>query len=91
MTFVLVSVVLETAVNKKSATIRAQAPMAIGFAVFTAHAVSQLPTGGVGAKALGGEYGSGNVALHCTTQHRPCFDATALNEPFLFVLTYPRM
>lgn len=68
MTFVLVSVVLETAVNKKSATIRAQAPMAIGFAVFTAHAVSQLPTGGVGAEALGGEYGwECGITLHHAT------------------------
>lgn len=55
MTFVLVSVVLETAVNKKSATIRAQAPMAIGFAVFTAHAVL-LPIDGCSinpARSLG--------------------------------------
>ncbi|GAB4820145.1 hypothetical protein N2152v2_007191 [Parachlorella kessleri] len=42
MTFVLVSVVLETAVSKKSITVRAQAPLAIGFAVFTAHAVSVM-------------------------------------------------
>jgi hypothetical protein len=42
MTFVLVSVVLETAVSHKSLTIRQQAPLAIGFAVFTAHAVGRV-------------------------------------------------
>ncbi|GAB4814534.1 hypothetical protein N2152v2_001580 [Parachlorella kessleri] len=55
MTFVLVSVVLETAVNHKSLTIRQQAPLAIGFAVFTAHAVL-LPIDGCSinpARSLG--------------------------------------
>lgn len=54
MTFVLVSVVLETAVNKKSVA-RAQAPLAIGFAVFCAHAVL-LPIDGCSinpARSLG--------------------------------------
>ncbi len=44
MTFVLVSVVLEVAANKDEAT-RTQAPLAIGFAVFCAHAVL-LPVDG---------------------------------------------
>ncbi|KAI3432415.1 hypothetical protein D9Q98_003969 [Chlorella vulgaris] len=54
MTFVLVSVVLETAINKKSLA-RAQAPLAIGFAVFCAHAVL-LPIDGCSinpARSLG--------------------------------------
>jgi len=54
MTFTLVSVVLETAVNKKSLA-RAQAPLAIGFAVFCAHAVL-LPIDGCSinpARSLG--------------------------------------
>eukprot|EP00887_Chlorella_sp_A99_P001508 scaffold8.g1508.t1 len=49
MTFVLVSVVLETAVSKKSLVARAQAPLAIGFAVFCAHAVL-LPIDGCSIK-----------------------------------------
>ncbi|KAL4424740.1 hypothetical protein ABPG77_000083 [Micractinium sp. CCAP 211/92] len=55
LTFVLVSVVLETAVSKKSITARAQAPLAIGFAVFCAHAV-MLPIDGCSinpARSLG--------------------------------------
>lgn len=55
MTFVLVSVVLETAVSHKSSTIRSQAPLAIGFAVFCAHAVL-LPIDGCSinpARSLG--------------------------------------
>lgn len=54
MTFTLVSVVLETAVNKKSVA-RVQAPLAIGFAVFCAHAVL-LPIDGCSinpARSLG--------------------------------------
>ena len=54
MTFVLVAVVLETAVNKKSVA-RVQAPLAIGFAVFCAHAVL-LPIDGCSinpARSLG--------------------------------------
>jgi MIP family channel proteins len=54
MTFVLVSVVLETAANRKS-TAKAQAPLAIGFAVFCAHAVL-LPIDGCSinpARSLG--------------------------------------
>lgn len=54
MTFTLVSVVLETAVNKKSVA-RVQAPMAIGFSVFCAHAVL-LPIDGCSinpARSLG--------------------------------------
>ena len=54
MTFVLVSVVLETAVNTKSVA-RTQAPLAIGFAVFCAHAVL-LPIDGCSinpARSLG--------------------------------------
>jgi MIP family channel proteins len=39
MTFLLVTVVLQTAVNPKSQFIRAQACIAIGFAVFLAHCV----------------------------------------------------
>eukprot|EP00747_Dinoflagellata_sp_TGD_P028287 gnl/TRDRNA2_/TRDRNA2_133163_c0_seq2.p2 gnl/TRDRNA2_/TRDRNA2_133163_c0~~gnl/TRDRNA2_/TRDRNA2_133163_c0_seq2.p2 ORF type:complete len:102 (+),score=24.54 gnl/TRDRNA2_/TRDRNA2_133163_c0_seq2:322-627(+) len=39
MTFLLVFVVLETAVNPASASNRAQACVAIGFAVFLAHSV----------------------------------------------------
>jgi len=39
MTFVLVFVVLETATNPASLANRAQAPLAIGFAVFLAHSV----------------------------------------------------
>lgn len=54
MTFTLVAVVLETAVNKKSVA-RVQAPLAIGFAVFCAHAVL-LPIDGCSinpARSLG--------------------------------------
>ncbi|KAI3430305.1 hypothetical protein D9Q98_004901 [Chlorella vulgaris] len=54
MSFVLVSVVLETAISKKSLA-RAQAPLAIGFAVFCAHAVL-LPIDGCSinpARSLG--------------------------------------
>ena len=54
MTFTLMAVVLETAVNTRS-TVKAQAPLAIGFAVFCAHAVL-LPIDGCSinpARSLG--------------------------------------
>lgn len=55
MTAVLVLVVLETAVNKRNSISKAQAPLAIGFAVFCAHAVL-LPIDGCSinpARSLG--------------------------------------
>jgi len=55
MTAVLVLVVLETAVNKRNTVARSQAPLAIGFAVFCAHAVL-LPIDGCSinpARSLG--------------------------------------
>lgn len=55
MTAVLVAVVLETAANKRNAISRSQAPLAIGFAVFCAHAVL-LPIDGCSinpARSLG--------------------------------------
>jgi MIP family channel proteins len=55
MTAVLVAVVLETAVNKRNEIARSQAPLAIGFAVFCAHAVL-LPIDGCSinpARSLG--------------------------------------
>jgi len=55
MTAVLVLVVLETAINKRNTIARSQAPLAIGFAVFCAHAVL-LPIDGCSinpARSLG--------------------------------------
>ena len=55
MTAILVAVVLETAVNQKNEVARSQAPLAIGFAVFCAHAVL-LPIDGCSinpARSLG--------------------------------------
>ncbi|PSC76759.1 serine threonine kinase [Micractinium conductrix] len=75
MTFVLVggqaggrmvSVVLETAVNEKGANVRSEAPLAIGFAVFCAHAV-MLPIDGCSinpARSLGPAIVSGTWPGH---------------------------
>jgi MIP family channel proteins len=55
MTAVLVAVVLSTAASKKNVTAKSQAPLAIGFAVFCAHAVL-LPIDGCSinpARSLG--------------------------------------